>query len=201
MPETPYNAQTYLTTPTCTATSARESVALRARNVPWQRSARESAAQSARIAQWQRSAREWGIFSRLEWKIVAACAEKRCPICPKSSVATFCAGIRCQISPDCSVAPFCAGMGYLFRLEWKIVAACAEKRCPISPKCSVAPKNSIATKQKTQLKSWVFVRAKGLEPPRLSALDPKSSAATNYATPAGPYWDCKGSDIFYKCKF
>ena len=29
-----------------------------------------------------------------------------------------------------------------------------------------------------------FVRAKGLEPPRLSALDPKSSAATNYATPA-----------------
>ncbi len=26
------------------------------------------------------------------------------------------------------------------------------------------------------------VRMKGLEPPRLSALDPKSSAATNYAT-------------------
>ena len=31
-----------------------------------------------------------------------------------------------------------------------------------------------------------FVRAKGLEPPRREALDPKSSAATNYATPAGP---------------
>ena len=31
---------------------------------------------------------------------------------------------------------------------------------------------------------FLFVRAKGLEPPRLSALDPKSSAATNYATPA-----------------
>ena len=28
------------------------------------------------------------------------------------------------------------------------------------------------------------VRMKGLEPPRLSALDPKSSAATNYATSA-----------------
>ena len=31
-----------------------------------------------------------------------------------------------------------------------------------------------------------FVRVKGLEPPRLSALDPKSSAATNYATRANP---------------
>ncbi len=29
-----------------------------------------------------------------------------------------------------------------------------------------------------------FVRAKGLEPPRRTTLDPKSSAATNYATPA-----------------
>ncbi len=29
------------------------------------------------------------------------------------------------------------------------------------------------------------MRLKGLEPPRLSALDPKSSAATNYATAAG----------------
>ena len=29
------------------------------------------------------------------------------------------------------------------------------------------------------------VRAKGLEPPRLTTLDPKSSAATNYATRAG----------------
>jgi len=28
------------------------------------------------------------------------------------------------------------------------------------------------------------VRAKGLEPPRLSAPDPKSGAATNYAMPA-----------------
>lgn len=29
-----------------------------------------------------------------------------------------------------------------------------------------------------------FVRMKGLEPPRLTSLDPKSSAATNYATSA-----------------
>ena len=29
-----------------------------------------------------------------------------------------------------------------------------------------------------------FVRRKGLEPPRLSTLDPKSSAATNYANAA-----------------
>ena len=30
----------------------------------------------------------------------------------------------------------------------------------------------------------LVVRLKGLEPPRLSSLDPKSSAATNYATAA-----------------
>ena len=30
----------------------------------------------------------------------------------------------------------------------------------------------------------LFVRVKGLEPSRLTSLDPKSSAATNYATPA-----------------
>ena len=33
----------------------------------------------------------------------------------------------------------------------------------------------------------MLVRMKGLEPPRLSALDPKSSAATNYATSALQY--------------
>jgi hypothetical protein len=32
--------------------------------------------------------------------------------------------------------------------------------------------------------SGLFVRLKGLEPPRLSAPDPKSGAATNYATTA-----------------
>ena len=30
-----------------------------------------------------------------------------------------------------------------------------------------------------------MVRARGLEPPRASSLDPKSSASTNSATPAG----------------
>ena len=34
------------------------------------------------------------------------------------------------------------------------------------------------------LRGGCNVRMKGLEPPRLSALDPKSSAATNYATSA-----------------
>ena len=36
----------------------------------------------------------------------------------------------------------------------------------------------------------LFVRMKGLEPPRLSALDPKSSAATNYATSASDICLC-----------
>ena len=31
---------------------------------------------------------------------------------------------------------------------------------------------------------FILVRMKGLEPPRLSAPDPKSGAATNYATSA-----------------
>lgn len=35
------------------------------------------------------------------------------------------------------------------------------------------------------LTSITIVRMKGLEPPRLSAPDPKSGAAANYATPAG----------------
>lgn len=44
-----------------------------------------------------------------------------------------------------------------------------------------------ALKQKNSLKNMSqgsFVRLKGLEPPRLSAPDPKSGAATNYATTA-----------------
>ena len=36
----------------------------------------------------------------------------------------------------------------------------------------------------------VFVRIKGLEPPRLSASDPKSDVATNYTISAG--FECKG---------
>ena len=34
------------------------------------------------------------------------------------------------------------------------------------------------------LQGFLFVRLKGLEPPRLSSPDPKSGAATNYATAA-----------------
>ena len=44
----------------------------------------------------------------------------------------------------------------------------------------------IQKKRKTFIFLFGFVRVKGLEPPRLSALDPKSSAATNYATHANP---------------
>ena len=39
-------------------------------------------------------------------------------------------------------------------------------------------------KKVAQWTTFFIVRMKGLEPPRLSALDPKSSAATNYATSA-----------------
>ena len=48
------------------------------------------------------------------------------------------------------------------------------------------------------ISSDFFVRLKGLEPPRLSALDPKSSAATNYATDAcALVSDCKDTSFFY----
>ena len=40
-----------------------------------------------------------------------------------------------------------------------------------------------------------FVRLKGLEPPRLSAPDPKSGAATNYATSAGVFFSITGAKI------
>jgi len=43
------------------------------------------------------------------------------------------------------------------------------------------------------------VRMKGLEPPRLSAPDPKSGAATNYATSA--FRKCKNSKIFNTTNF
>ena len=39
--------------------------------------------------------------------------------------------------------------------------------------------------KKTEAKASVlFVRVKGLEPPRREALDPKSSVSTNFTTPA-----------------
>ena len=40
--------------------------------------------------------------------------------------------------------------------------------------------------------AYLVVRKKGLEPPRREAPDPKSGAATNYATSAlGCFKDCK----------
>ena len=44
-------------------------------------------------------------------------------------------------------------------------------------------------------KGVFFVRLKGLEPPRLSAPDPKSGAATNYATTAGVFFSITGAKI------
>ena len=50
-----------------------------------------------------------------------------------------------------------------------------------------------------------FVRMKGLEPPRLSAPDPKSGAATNYATSALFFGSANIQQIIltdpYKCNF
>ena len=41
----------------------------------------------------------------------------------------------------------------------------------------------------------IFVRMKGLEPPRPKALDPKSSASTNSATSAD-FRSCKNTTFF-----
>ena len=52
----------------------------------------------------------------------------------------------------------------------------------------------------------LFVRAKGLEPPRLSAPDPKSGLSTNFNTPATVFncfpfgKDCKGTINYVFCK-
>lgn len=41
----------------------------------------------------------------------------------------------------------------------------------------------------------IQVRKKGLEPPRLAAPDPKSGAATNYATSAAKFWTAKITNL------
>ena len=46
--------------------------------------------------------------------------------------------------------------------------------------------NPFERKKATVKKTIAFVRTKGLEPPRLSASDPKSDVATNYTMSAGP---------------
>ena len=46
---------------------------------------------------------------------------------------------------------------------------------------------------------FLFVRAKGIEPIRLAAPDPKSGLSTNFNTPA--IWDCKCTTISLICKF
>lgn len=48
--------------------------------------------------------------------------------------------------------------------------------------CFVGKYKSLAT---WMVARGYFVRMKGLEPPRPESLDPKSNAATNYATCAG----------------
>ncbi len=51
------------------------------------------------------------------------------------------------------------------------------------PKLIILSKKSVITNRLSRF-FVAFVRLKGLEPPRTSPLDPKSSAATNYATAA-----------------
>ena len=46
----------------------------------------------------------------------------------------------------------------------------------------------------------VFVRLKGLEPPRREASDPKSDVATNYTTAAFGL-RCKGKSFLLICKY
>ena len=53
-------------------------------------------------------------------------------------------------------------------------------------KCDLERKIKKESEFRMKFTLFRFVRVKGLEPPRLSSLDPKSSAATNYATRANP---------------
>ena len=53
-------------------------------------------------------------------------------------------------------------------------------------KCDLERKIKKESELRMKFTLFRFVRVKGLEPPRLSSLDPKSSAATNYATRANP---------------
>jgi hypothetical protein len=67
---------------------------------------------------------------------------------------------------------------------------------PIQVRCKFKNKKSTRTvneliNEKTKIVVFMitkFVRVKGIEPPRLTALDPKSSASTNFATPAVLGW-------------
>lgn len=52
-------------------------------------------------------------------------------------------------------------------------------------KCFVCALRKIKTPYNPDSYKGYFVRMKGLEPPRPETLDPKSNAATNYATCAG----------------
>jgi hypothetical protein len=50
-------------------------------------------------------------------------------------------------------------------------------------------------KKAAQSSLFIYVRMKGLEPPRLTTPDPKSGAATNYATSAATLAGRKGTII------
>ena len=52
-------------------------------------------------------------------------------------------------------------------------------------------------KKATVFRQSLFVRIKGLEPPRLSASDPKSDVATNYTISAGSINEIYLSDISF----
>ena len=58
--------------------------------------------------------------------------------------------------------------------------------CKYDRGCEALLRESCYTQKRDTRKSVALVRIKGLEPPRLSASDPKSDVATNYTISAGP---------------
>lgn len=61
----------------------------------------------------------------------------------------------------------------------------------VVPEAKILLKITLLKTKKAEVKTSAFVRAKGLEPSHLTALDPKSSVSTNSTTPAYLKFACK----------